>query len=130
MIERVAIALKFREARGLDIGDIFKSLIWDALVTAALNALFKAVPFLAWGPLGVVVSIIVRYVADWIFEGVDEYIDLQAIAFKKLELAREYAKYCVELKRVALVSGIDSVEFKNAREAAKLGLRDFIKFNG
>lgn len=111
------------------ISDIFKALIWDTLLTAAINALFKAVPFLAWGPLGFVVSAVIRWVGNKVFEGVDEYIDLQTIAFKKLELAQEYAKHAIELKRIAQKSGTESPEFMNARTIAQNALRDAIKFN-
>lgn len=129
-VRKMAVALKVVERDGLSIEEIFKSLFWDVVVSAALKQLFAAVPFLAWGPVGWLVEIIVRYVGDWIYEGVDEYIDLQVIAFKKLEHAREYARLTVNLKNVALTNGVNSPEFIDARKAAILAMRQFVKFNG
>lgn len=114
----------------IDFGQIFKTLIWDSLVSAALRQLFAAVPFLGWGPIGWLVSLIVTKVADYVYAAVDEFIDLKVIAFKKMELAREYSKVSLDLKNIALSKGIESDEFKAAREVGKKSLSALIKFNG
>jgi len=111
----------------MSLGQVFKSLFWDTLVTAAVKALFTAVPFL--GYLGFIIWPVVHYLSDKIFDGMDQFIDLSIIPFKKLEHAREYAKQCIALKAVALTNGVESQEFNDAREAAKIAMRTFVKFN-
>ena len=112
----------------MDLSKIFKDLVWDALVSLALKKLFAAIPFLGWGPIGWVVTLLASKLSAYLFDALHEVIDLQLIIIRKNELAQEYAKSAYELKLLAETKGIDSDEFKAEREKAKLALARFIKF--
>jgi len=111
-----------------DIGDTFKDLVWDAMVRVALQALFSAVPWLGWGPIGVVVGWIVGMVANYLYSSVKMAIDLNAIALKNEEHRRAYDDAGVKLKLIAKDKGIDSPEFRAARDDHKKRLAAFVKF--
>lgn len=111
-----------------DIGDIFKDLVWDALVKAALGMLFRAVPWLAWGPLGVFVGWVVGLAAGYLYDAVKMAIDLQVIAFKNEAHRKAFDDAGVKLKIIAKDKGIDSPEFKEARELHKKRLAEFVHF--
>jgi len=108
--------------------EIFKSLIWDSLVSLALKQLFKAIPFLGWGPIGAIVSWFAFKFANMIFDHVEMFINFQLIAFKNEKLAKEYGAAAVTLKEIGESKGIESEEFKNARQAHKESLARLIKF--
>jgi len=113
-------------ALGLD--DIFKDLVWRALVKLAISQLFKAIPFLAWGPIGLVVSFFLTKFANYLFDAVKEVIDLQIIVFSNEKLASEYAAAALTLKEIGQALGVDSEEFKNARQKHKESLAKLIQF--
>ncbi len=114
----------------MDLAEIFKELIWDVIVQFALKELFIAIPFLAWGPLGIFVGFIVSTFADWLFKALKDYINFELIVIKKEELAKEYATQAYSLKMIAEAKGIDSDEFKAQRELAKTALSRLIHFGG
>lgn len=111
-----------------DLGDLFKDLVWDLLVKAALSKLFAAIPWLGWGPVGILVGWIVGMLADYLYDAVKMTIDLQVIAFKNEQHRREYDKAGVTLKLIARDKGIDSPEFKAARDENKKSLSRFVTF--
>lgn len=108
--------------------DVFKELIWSAIKKAALAALFKAVPWLAWGPLGVAVGFVVGLAADYLYDAIKMTIDLKMIVFKNDQLRRAYDDASAKLAIIAHGKGIDSPEFKSAREEHKKKLSEFVKF--
>lgn len=108
--------------------DIFKDLIWNALVKFALAKLFEAIPFLAWGPVGLIVGWLAGKIADYIYEALSEAVNFELIVIRKVEFAKEYALQSYNLKMIAQGKGIDSDEFKAQREIAKAALSHFIKF--
>jgi hypothetical protein len=112
----------------LDLGDIFKELVWDVLVKAAIGQLFAALPFLAWGPIGIVVSWALTLFANKLYEGVKEFVNLQAIVLRNEAHQRAYDRASVSLKIIAQQKGIESPEFKNAREDHKKKLSEFVRF--
>lgn len=114
----------------MDLSKTFKELIWDALVGLALKQLFTTIPWLAWGPIGAIVGIIVGRFGNLLFDFVREYINLELIVLRKQGLAKAYSEQALALKLIALEKGVDSDEFKAQREKAKTALSDFIKFNG
>lgn len=112
----------------MDLSDIFKKLIWDSIIKALLDKLFLAIPFLGWGPVGIIVALIVNKLGSWIFDAMKMFIDFSLIVIKKEELAREYAVESLNLKNIALSKGIDSEEFKAERIKAAASLSRFVKF--
>lgn len=114
----------------LDIGKIFKDFIWKGLVELALKRLFIAVPFLGWGPIGIVVSWLGQKIANELYDGVHEFLDLTVIAFRVPEAGVKYAKTVVELKRIALTGGIESPDYKKAYEISKNNFAEFWRTAG
>lgn len=111
------------------LGDLFKSLVWDNLVKAALGRLFAAIPFLGWGPVGYVVTWIVVKYTDLFYEAMKELVDLQLIVFKNELAKKEYTIAAIHLRELAKTLGDQSDEFLKAREEAKLALSKFTRFD-
>lgn len=111
-----------------DIGDIFKDLVWGALVRAALGALFKAAPFLGWGPIGIIVTFLVTQFAEKLYEVVREYVQIEVIILRNEAHRKEYDAASTRLKIIAHSSGIDSPEFQKARDENKKALSKFVQF--
>lgn len=109
--------------------DLFKDLIWESLVKAAIAKLFVAMPALAWGPVGVFVTWVVTKFADRLYEHAQEYIALETIAFKNKKLETEFSRRMVVLRIIERESGLDSDAFRKGREDAKKALSDFVRFD-
>jgi hypothetical protein len=110
--------------------NLFKEWVWDNLVEAGLTALFTQVPALAVWPIKPILSYIIRLYADRLFSAIKLCVDLQAIAFVNEAHKRAFDKASVTLKIIAHDKGLDSPEFKNARENAKTELAKYVHFNG
>ncbi len=107
---------------------VFKDLVWDALVKAALARLFIAVPWLAWGPLGAVVGFIVNIYADKLFKELELGLDLTYIKFHNKEGEKEFRLASVKLSIEAIAHGVDSPEYKEANEKAKAAFAQYVAF--
>jgi hypothetical protein len=106
--------------------EILKKLIWDAAVQAALKALFAAVPWLGWGPLGVFVGFVVGIFADKFFEFAKTgFIAEVLIPVDNAILKRELDTRAVKLKMLAVEKGIDSKEFQESRRLHAKALAEF-----
>lgn len=112
----------------MDFGAIFKELVWDSLVKAAIARLFAAVPFLAWGPVGIAVSWALTLFADKIYEAVKLAVELEVIVLRNEAHRRAFDRASVELRLLARTKGIESPEFKVAREEHKKALAQFVRF--
>jgi hypothetical protein len=107
---------------------IFKDLIWDNLIRAGKAALFSAAPWMSVWPLGPMINLLIDMFTDKLYEGLRLAIDLEAIVFVNEAHRRAYDKAAVTLKILAQEKGIDSPEFKNAKEYAKADLSKFVRF--
>lgn len=112
-----------------DIGDIFKDLVWGALVRLALSKLFAAVPWLGWGPIGVIVGWIAGMLAEQLYDAMKMAVDLQLIYFKNEKLRRAFDDASVKLKIIAKDKGITSLEFQEARKAHRETLGRLVQFS-
>jgi hypothetical protein len=106
-------------------GDLFKSLVWDWMVKAALGRLFAAAPFLAWGPIGWIVTAVVDRYTGELYDLLHEFIDFKVIAFRNVELRDAFITAELKLKGIAQSYGIYSPEYKVAHEAER---QDFARF--
>ncbi len=98
------------------ISDLFKSLVWDALVNAAIKKLFAALPAWAtWGPLGPFITHWLTKFLDNLYVELAEWIDVKEILFKNKLLEKEFVRHYVILKSVAKQFGENSDEFKKER---------------
>lgn len=109
--------------------DTFKELVWDAVVKAVLQKLFVAVPLLGWGPIGYVISHFAVKYSDEIYAAVKMFIVVEAITLRNKSFEQAYNKASVKLHIVAKTDGIDSVSFKEARDADKKALSKFVNFD-
>lgn len=100
--------------------DLFKSFVWDNIVTAALTSLG-----LNFWPL----NSILRFISTKIFDQIRLAFDLSAIVFLNQLHKDAFDREMVKLKIVAVDHGIDSEEFKKAKEDAKAVLAKFVAYN-
>lgn len=109
--------------------DLVKVLLWDVLVKAALQRLFLLVPLLGWGPIGMVVSHYAFKLTDFMYEQMADYISITIIAARNKKFESEFNKAAINLKLIAMQKGIQSDEYRSAREQHKKALSDFVRFN-
>lgn len=108
--------------------DLFQDLVWNTLVTAALNALYVAIPGLSF--LSPVINWFVKHFSEKLFEALRLTLDLKLIAFINAENRKDFDRAAVKLKILSNDYGIDSAEFKKYREDAKFALSKFVKLTG
>lgn len=108
----------------------FKSLVWDGVIDASLSALFVQAPYLNVWPLRQIITGISRLATDKVFAMLKLTVDLQAIVFLNTHHKAAFDNAFVKLKILARDKGIDSPEFKKAKEDAKIDLARFLHFNG
>lgn len=113
----------------MDLGDLFKDLVWDNLVKAALSRLFVVVPLLGWGPIGFVVTWFATRFANQIYESVKMAIQLEAISLRNESYKRAFDAAHAKLAVIAYKKGIHSPEFRQARDESKKALSQFAQFN-
>lgn len=99
--------------------DLFKGLAWDTLITAAL-AYFN----IDFWPLNAVLT----FFTNRVYEFLRLQFDLGTIVFTNAEHKRAFDSASVTLKIVAQDRGINSPEFMNAKENARLALARFVHF--
>jgi hypothetical protein len=110
------------------LNDQFKDLVWDVLVRALITKLLAAVPWLV-GPLGGIAGLIIGLVGDMLYNLITQYIEFSSIAIRNLEHRRAFDAASVKLKILARDKGIDSEEFKKARDEQRKALSAFVRFN-
>lgn len=108
---------------------IFKSLVWDTLIEAGLAALFTAMPGLNIWPIRTILSGFIHLFSDRLFGVLKLTVDLQAIAFVNEAHKKAFDNEAVKLKILAKDRGIDSPEFKEARDDAKVVLSQYVHFS-
>jgi len=113
----------------VDVGDLFKDLVWTAIKDLILSRLALMVPILMWGPIGIFTSFLVGIILSWVYDAVKMAIDLQVIKFTNEKHQAAYDRASIALKLIARDKGINSPEFKEARDVHKKELAVFVKFN-
>ncbi len=99
------------------------------LVKQVISAIFSTVPFLAWGPFGLITSVIVTAIADKIFKEAALQLEIELIPIKNEILRKEFDRASIKLKLLACEKGIDSPEFKEARNANVEALSKLVRLN-
>lgn len=112
----------------MSLDEIFKDLVWDALVTAAVKALIAAVPWLGWGPLPILLGWLAGLLTDHLYIVLKDTVNLKLIILKNEEHAKEFAAAAFALKNSAITNGISSEAFKKKREEAREKMARFIQF--
>lgn len=107
--------------------DLFKDLLWDNLIEAAVLELFAAFPFLAIWPLSTIIRILIGHFSNKLYAGINLFIDVSQIHWTNDTVRKEYDHRAVALKIIAVNHGIESREFKDARTKHKADLSKFIR---
>ncbi len=110
--------------------DFFQVLIWDNLINVALVAFFAAAPWARFWPLNALIRNVVLIMSGKLYALMKLTVDLEAIAFVNQQNKQLFDRQSVALKAIARGYGIDSPQYKNAREDAKASFAQFIRFNG
>lgn len=107
--------------------DTFKELVWDSIVEVALQELFQ-IKFLAWGPLKAFITWVALRFSEKLYKALSKMVNLRIIVLQNEEFHREYAKSSIVLSTIANQSGIESQEFKKARNENKDHLQPFVRY--
>lgn len=111
-----------------NIGDTFKDLVWDAVIKYALGKLFEAIPFLGKPIINLVVTMVFKFVAEWLYDGLKGIISFENTFFVNNDHRKAYDNASVAQKIIARDKGIDSPEFRKARDANKKALSDLTQW--
>lgn len=112
------------------IEDIFKTLVWDNITNAALTALFAANPGLAIWPVGPIIRVVVGMFMNNFYGALRLVVDMGAITLVNDLHKAAFDKAALQLKVIAHDKGIDSDEYKKARDDAKAALAKYVSFSG
>lgn len=107
---------------------IFKDLVWNALVKAALARAILYAPFLGWPVIGPIVSIVVGIFADKLFKELQLGLDLTYIKFQDEEAEKAFHLSSMKLSVEAAAHGVDSPQYKEANEKLKADFAKFVSF--
>lgn len=110
--------------------DLFKELVWENIIFVAIELFIAKNPWLNVWPF--------RQILMWIGQGINEglatvfqklkvWADIQALILRKIELEKDFDRAAVTLKIVAQGAGIDSEEFKEARNVHKEKLNKAVR---
>ena len=110
--------------------DPFKDIVWDVVISRILGELIsKYLGVLGAGFLGSIVKRIFIGFADKIYEAIREVINMRVIVLKNEAAQKEFDRASVALKQIANSHGIDSEEFKKAREDEIKVLQKLVQFD-
>lgn len=107
---------------------IFKQLIWDSVLLGGEKALEVYAPFLALPVLSTIEEGTLNAVGDWLYSKLVLVIDIAAIQLVNTAHQAAWTSASVNLKVIAHDKGMDSPEFRKARDEAKIALAQFSHF--
>lgn len=107
---------------------IFKSLLWDTTVEGLLAHIYASAPWLTLWPLKQVTSGLVTLATDKFYSILKTFVDVETISFVNAEHAKAYDSASLKLKVIALEKGVDSEEFRKAKDDAKAALSQLVRF--
>lgn len=108
--------------------EIFHVLIWNNIVEATLTVFFIKYPFLKVWPVESIIRYLVRRWSNELYGVAKLTMDVTSIRLVNAIHLAEYEKASIRLKIIAIDRGIDSDEFKKAREAYRISLSKFTRF--
>jgi hypothetical protein len=122
MTETVSPALSVGE-------DIFKAVIWDIALDAELAVLFYYCPFLAVPIVQPIITNVAHMISDGLFKRVRKYCDMAAVPFINAERKAAFTSATVSAKIIGMDKGIESPEYKKAKEEARAAWIAHNQFN-
>lgn len=108
---------------------MFKDLVWDNAVEALRVIIFTRAPYLNFWPVKQIISAILTSFSDKLYSSIVLVADISLIKFKNEQHKRQFEAESIRLAVIAQNKGIDSQEFKDARQAAKIALSRFTRFD-
>lgn len=109
--------------------DTFKDLAWDVAVKKALDWLFEKYAFLTWGPLGYLITRFVLLFTDTLYSYIKLVIDVNLIPIRNEAFKESFDRASINLFLLAKEKGIDSPEFRSARDEHKKALSNLAVFD-
>lgn len=107
------------------IEQVFKDLVWTPGIRAGELALEGAVPFFALPLVSEAEEGLINILADWLYNQFILLVDITSIKLLNAEHQAAYDKASLQLKIIAIDKGVNSDDFKKAREVAKLAFSKF-----
>lgn len=108
--------------------DAFKSLIFDGLLEQAIASIIAIAPWLSFPPLAFTIGVTVRFVGNKIYEILRDVVNFEVVMLRNDLLHREFVKAVRDVRVVILAKGIDSPEFRKARDAHKAALAKLVRY--
>lgn len=109
--------------------DAFKDLVWFSIVKAALGRLFTLVPLLGWGPIGHVITFFAMKFGEQLFDAISKVVRIEILEFKNDETRKAFDSAAVKLKLTARSYGLESEQFKVARNEYQKKLSGFVMYD-
>lgn len=106
--------------------DTFKDLVFDPLVNGAISKLLARAAWLSWGPVAFIVTQVVTLVANFLYKEFRELVNIGTIKLMNAEHQMAYEKASVAEYMAYKSKGLDSPEFRKAREQNKKDLAKFV----
>lgn len=103
-----------------------KSLTFDVIVKAAIQRLFLAVPFLGWGPIGLVVSHYIIMFADFGYDIGREIVVGWSYKFKNEAHQAAFDDEMIKLKMIEADPSATEEDIKNAIKKAQDKMAEFV----
>ncbi len=110
--------------------DLFKSLVFDVLVKAAIQRLFILVPLLGWGPIGYIVSFYLTKFADLGYQSAKEELTFGLIKFQNAAHQAAFDKEFVKLSLMQnAYQNFSEKEIKDEIKMAQDRMAEFVVHN-
>lgn len=109
--------------------DTFKTLVFDPLVNVAIGKVIGLAGWLSWGPISFVVTKAITFIANKLYDELGEVINFQYVMLLNEKHHKAFVEANTELRGLAKTRGINSKEFKEAREKRKVALAKFARSN-
>jgi len=110
--------------------DLFKTLVFDQIVNTLTSAIIGLAPWLSLPFFSFIVRKTVKWISEKLYEQLSQFINFEVILLRNAEYHREYISACIALNGIAKTLGIDSPEFKVARNEHKKALAKFVRYSG
>lgn len=113
----------------IDISSLFKSMVWDVLLKRGIDILITSLSISPQGILAVIITKLIIIVANKLYPIIVQMVRIESVVLTDEVHQKSFERAQLKLKIIAKEKGIDSQEFKDAREKEKETLYKLIKFN-
>jgi hypothetical protein len=110
--------------------DLFKSILWDTTLDVALAALFTEVSFLNVWPIKPIITDLAHMISNAFYSKLRLAVDMAAVPFINAERKKAFESATVTTKLIGLDKGVESPEYKKAKENARKLFIAYSQFNG